>query len=87
MTKVLENIDTISKEEVIEAYNNILNNSKKALAIVGALDKAEILPQIEETFGTLPASTDNNFNITKPVLYRGKQRTAAERSHSQSLCG
>jgi predicted Zn-dependent peptidase len=75
MTKVLENIDTISKEEVIEAYNNILNNSKKALAIVGALDKAEILPQIEETFGTLPASTDNNFNITKPVLSEKKEIT------------
>lgn len=75
MTKVLENLDNITKEDVIEAYNEILNNSKKALAIVGALDKADILPQIEDTLGTLPASTDNNFNIPKPVLTEKKEVT------------
>ena len=84
MTKVLENIDSISKEEVIEAYNNILNNSKKALAIVGALDKTEILPQIEETFGTLPASTDNNFNIAKPVLSEKKEVTSIKPDLNQA---
>ena len=75
MTTILENLDSITKEDVIEAYNEILNNSKKALAIVGALEKDDILPQIEETLGTLPASTDNNFNIEKPVLTEKKEVT------------
>ena len=41
-TPKLENLDSITKEDVIEAYNDILNNSKKALAIVGALEKNDI---------------------------------------------
>lgn len=72
LTKILENIDTITKEDVVEAYNYILSDSKKALAIVGALDKDEVLPQIEETIGKLPESTDNNFNIVKPDLKDSK---------------
>lgn len=72
LTKILENIDLISKDDIIEAYNYILNDSKKSLAIVGALEKEEILPQIEETLGNLPQSTDNNFIITKPELNETK---------------
>lgn len=75
MTKILENLDSITKNDVIEAYNEILNNSKKSLAIVGALEKEEILPQIEKTLGALPESTDNNFNIKKPILAEQKEVT------------
>lgn len=73
MTKVLESLDSITKEDVLNAYNLILNDSKKALAIVGTLDKNEILPKIEETLGELPPSTDNNFHITKPELKEKKE--------------
>ncbi|MDE6137938.1 MAG: insulinase family protein [Candidatus Gastranaerophilales bacterium] len=73
MTKVLESLDTITKEDVLNAYNLILNDSKKALAIVGTLDKNEILPQVEATLGKLPASTDNNFHILKPELKEKKE--------------
>lgn len=73
MTKILESIDNITKEDVIDAYNDILNNSKKTLAIVGALDNNEVYPQIEEKFGGLPASVDNNFNIEKPELTEKKE--------------
>lgn len=74
-TKILENIDNLQKEDVINAYNFILNNSKKALAVVGALEKEEIFQQIENTLGKLPASTDNNFNIQKPELTEAKEVT------------
>ena len=74
-TKVLSNLDSITKEDVIEAYNQILNDSKKSLAIVGALEKQEIMPQIEQTNGTLPASIDNNFRIEKPILQSKKEVT------------
>ncbi len=73
MTKIMENIDSITKEDVTEAYNFILNNSKKILAVVGALNKDEILPQLEQTIGNLPESTDNNFNIEKPILKEKKE--------------
>ncbi|MBD5403252.1 insulinase family protein [bacterium] len=73
LTKTLECIDSITKEDVIEAYNQILNDSRKSLAIVGSLNKEEILPQIEQTIGTLPASQNNNFNIEKPELTAKKE--------------
>ncbi len=73
LTLVLENIDSITKEDVVEAYEYILNNSRKSLAIVGALEKDEVLAQIEETLGKLPISTDNNFLIEKPILENSKE--------------
>lgn len=73
MTAILENIDSITKQDVIDSYNYILNNSKKSLAIVGALEKDNILPQIEDTLGTLPVSTNNNFHIDKPELKEVKE--------------
>ena len=73
MTKILENLDSITKDEVINAFDYILNNSKKALAIVGDVEKSEIMPQIDETIGKLPISTDNNFDIEKPELKEAKE--------------
>ncbi|MBQ8459243.1 insulinase family protein [bacterium] len=75
MTKVAKNLDSITKEEVIDAYKYILNNSKKALAIVGALKKDEVISEIEKTFGKLPNSIDNNFEIEKPELKKAKEVT------------
>lgn len=72
LTSILENLDNITKEDVIDAYNQILNNSRKSLAIVGALSKEEVLPQIENTIGRLPESVDGNFKIEKPELKEKK---------------
>ena len=72
MTKILENIDSITKEDVIDAYDYLVNNSKKSLAVIGALSKEEIFTQIETTFGKLPNSTDDNFMIEKPELKQKK---------------
>ncbi len=75
MTKILENIDSITKEDVIDAYDYLVNNSKKSLAVIGALSKEEIFTQIETTFGKLPNSTDDNFMIEKPELNEAKEVT------------
>ena len=68
MTKIFENLDTITKDDVIKAYDYILNQSKKVLAVVGALNKEEVIPLIADTIGNLPQSIDNNFLIEKPIL-------------------
>lgn len=73
MTKVLENIDSITKEDVVEAYNSLLETGKKTLAVVGALENEDILPQIEAVVGELPPSVEGNFNIEKPVLTENKE--------------
>lgn len=73
MTKVLENIDSITKEDVVEAYNSLLETGKKTLAVVGALENKDILPQIEAVVGEFPPSVEGNFNIEKPVLTENKE--------------
>lgn len=73
MTRILSNINSITRQEIIEAYNYILNNSKKSLAIIGALPKEEFFTQIEDTFGKLPNSTDDNFMIERPELNETKE--------------
>ena len=72
-TKVLANLDNITKEDIISAYNYIINNSKKVLAVVGSLDKNDILPLVEKYLGELPASIDGNFQIEEPILERKKE--------------
>lgn len=66
VTKVLENIKNVTREDVIEAYHNILNNSKKSLAIVGALGSESVMAQVESSLGDLPESVDGHSNIEKP---------------------
>lgn len=73
VTKILENLNDITKEDVIEAYNQILTDSKKSLAVVGALDKDTTLPDIEKTIGELPPSVDNHFRLEKPELTETKK--------------
>lgn len=68
LVKILENLENITKEDVINSFNYIVNNSKKSLALVGALDLEDILPQVEETIGRLPVATGLNYHISKPEL-------------------
>ena len=75
MTKIYDNLDKITKEDVIDAYNYIINNGKKALAVVGSLEKEDILPQIEDTLGNLKNNDNYEFLIEKPVLSKVKKVT------------
>lgn len=73
MTKIYASLDSITKDDVVEAFNDVLNNSKKVLAIVGALDKEDVIPQIQNTIGVLSESVEGNFEIEKPILDRTKE--------------
>ena len=68
LVRILDNIGNVTKVDVINAFKYILNNSKKSLAVVGTLNKEQILDQINSTVGRLPLSTAGNFMIPKPKL-------------------
>lgn len=61
-TKVLEEIDNVTKEDVISAYREILQNSKKNLVLVGDVD-AEL---IDKYLSDIPESKDVESMITAP---------------------
>ena len=73
LTKILENIDLISKEDVVAAYRDLIFNSNAALAVVGAIDKSEVSEKIENTLGRIRISSNSTFQITEPNLSEVKK--------------
>lgn len=62
-TKILEEVDKITKEDVIKAYKNILETGRKSVALVGDIDENGLL---EKYLGILPSATENLSNISVP---------------------
>ena len=69
---ILENLPNITKNEVKEAYNAILNNSKKVIAFVGDLDFERINESLQNSFGDLPQSNDTLPILNTPKLKEAK---------------
>lgn len=57
-SKILGNIKNITKEKVIENYNNLINNSKKVISVVGDIDFETVKNKLNNFLGDLPASSD-----------------------------
>lgn len=57
-TKVLENLDNITKEQVVKAYEDIFNNGKKVLTFVGDIPFEEFEAVINSNLGELPCGND-----------------------------
>lgn len=57
-TKILENIDSITKTEVEDAYKEILENSKKIISVVGDFDEEKLIKTLETHFGNLKNNDD-----------------------------
>lgn len=57
-SKVLETLNDITREDVINNYNNIINTSKKVISVVGDIDFDKIETLLNEKFADLPGSID-----------------------------
>ena len=64
-TKILEEVDKITKQDVINAYKSILETGRKSLALVGDIEENGLL---EKYLGSLPQATDIQSSISKPIL-------------------
>lgn len=65
-TKILENIPNIKKEDVIEAYDKILKNSKKVLSFVGDLDFESVSKLSNDSFKDI-TNSENHNDCGKPA--------------------
>lgn len=61
-TKILEEIDNVTKQDVVDVYNQILNNSRKTVTLVGDVDGA----LLDKYLGEIPESFDTVSDIEKP---------------------
>ena len=66
-TKILEEVDKITKEDVINSYKNILETGRKSLALVGDVEENGLL---EKYLGILPKATEYNSEISVPVALK-----------------
>ena len=62
-TRILEDIDNVTRDSVIESYRKILSQSYKTLSIVGNLTNDSLL---EKYLGCLPQSINPNSLISVP---------------------
>jgi predicted Zn-dependent peptidase len=63
-TKILEEVDTLTKEDVASAYARILESGKKSVALVGDIDENGLL---EKYLGTIPSSVEKESEISVPM--------------------
>ena len=71
-TVILENLNNIKKQEVIDGYKNILENSKKVCAFVGDSDFDKVNNLLEENLGDIAPSTQNLPCLAHPLLTETK---------------
>ena len=62
-TKILEEIDNVTKEDVVNAYKTILNNSAKTMALAGDADET----LLDKYIGVIPESIDLESEIPQPA--------------------
>ena len=71
-TKILENLDKITKEDVQKAYQKIVNTSKKVLSIVGDVDFEETEALLNKSVGDIENAKTTGKNISTPSVKAGK---------------
>lgn len=67
-TKILEDIDSITKEEVEKAYKDMLENSSKVISIAGDFEEENIKNLLKKYFSDIKNVKDTQCNIETPVL-------------------
>ena len=72
-TVILENLKNLKKQDVIDAYNAIVDNSKKVAAFVGDLDFDRVKKSLDEKLGDIKTSKKVLPELRKPVLTDKKE--------------
>jgi len=71
-TTILENLDKITKEDVENAYKNIVATGKKVLSVVGDIDFVQAEQLLNYHLGDIANSETKERNIQAPTLNKSK---------------
>lgn len=71
-TTILENLDKITKNDVIEAYEKIIKTSKKVLSVVGDIDFNQTEELLNQNLGDIENASSKEKNILVPSLKEAK---------------
>lgn len=71
-TKIEENLDKITQQDVIDAYKEIMNDGKKVLSFVGDMDFDTIENLLNKHLGNLPNDESHECEIPMPHLEKAE---------------
>ena len=71
-TKILENVDNLKKEDIVEAFGDLIKTSKKIISISGDFNEEKILSLLEKHFGKMTDNADFKTVTPVPVLNNDK---------------
>lgn len=71
-TRVQENLQNIKKQDVIDAYREIMTTGKKVLAFVGDMDFDSAKELLNKTFGHIKNDQTSTPSIETPVLEKAE---------------
>lgn len=82
-TRILEDIDSITKEEVIEVYNKLIQNSPKVISLAGDFDERYILNLFQCYFSTMTnpescESTVPEIALTQNAVVKVEKKDASQ---------
>ena len=72
-TVILENLKNLKKQDVIDAYNAIVDNSKKVAAFVGDLDFDRVKNSLDDKLGDITPSVKVLPELPRPLLSNKKE--------------
>ncbi len=72
-TVVLECIESITKQDIMDAYNTFMNNSKKVISLVGDMDFDSVYEKLNSKFGDMPNSVSELPKLPVPTLNEVKK--------------
>lgn len=66
---ILKSLPNITKQIVVDNYNNLINNSKKVISVVGDIDFEKVEKSLNNYLGDLPASVEvNSESQVRPLI-------------------
>lgn len=67
-TRILENIKNVTKQDVINAYNEIISTGDKVIAFVGDIEESKALELLNKHFGNIQNNNTQKPEIPIPVI-------------------
>lgn len=83
-TKILEDIDSLTKSDVEEVYKELLENSFKVISVAGDFDENNIKELLKKYFNDMKNNTSSESKIPVPVLKENEVIKIAKDDASQA---
>lgn len=83
-TKILKEIDKITKEDIKNLYFSKLHTKNCVISIVGDISENQAKELLEEYFALIPQKEISNVQISSPQLYNSKIVTIAKEDVAQA---